>query len=216
MMKKALIAGATGLVGSYLLDQLLADDNYESVIAVLRKPLNIQHNKLQNIITDFERLEDVAGQLKADDVFCCLGTTIRKAGSQSAFRKVDFDYPLKLAQLTLKNGAQQFLLVSALGADASSRIFYNRVKGEVEEAVRNMGFPALHIFRPSLLLGPRSEQRAAEDAAKWFYKVFGWLIPLRYKAIHARTVARAMQHYAHQLQNGVFVHESDEMQSFAV
>ena len=216
MMKKALIAGATGLTGSYLLKQLLADDHYASVVAVTRKPLGFHHDKLVNIVTDFERLDDVAAQLTADDVFCCLGTTIRKAGSQAAFRKVDFDYPLKLAQLTLKNGAQKFLLVSALGADASSRIFYNRVKGEAEEAIRNTGFPALHIFRPSLLLGPRNEQRSAEDAAKWFYKVFGWLIPLRYKAIHARTVARAMQHHAHQSKSGVFVHESYEMQLFAV
>jgi uncharacterized protein YbjT (DUF2867 family) len=215
-MKRALIAGATGLVGSYVLEQLLSNENYAIVTAITRKPLSIQHNKLQNIVTDFDRLEEIAPQLGVDDVFCCLGTTIRKAGSQPAFRKVDFEYPLKLAQLTSQNGSQKFLLVTALGADASSRIFYNRVKGEVEEAIRNVGFPTLHIFRPSLLLGPRTEHRTAEDAAKWFYRVFGWLIPLRYKAIHAQTVARAMVHYARQPQKGVFIHESDEMQSFAV
>lgn len=215
-MKKALIAGATGLVGSYVLDQLLTDANYTAVIAVTRTSLNTQHNKLQHIVTSFDKLDDVAAQLRADDIFCCLGTTIRKAGSQQAFRKVDYDYPIRLARITAANGAEKFLLVSALGADSSSRIFYNRVKGETEEALRSVGFASLHIFRPSLLLGPRTEQRAAEDAAKWFYKVFGWLIPKRYKAIHAQTVARAMLHYAHQPERGVFIHESDEMQSFAV
>lgn len=213
-MKKALIAGATGLVGSFVLEQLLEDNRYAAIIAVTRTPLNIQHVRLHNVVTDFDHLDDVALQLSADDVFCCLGTTIRRAGSQQAFRKVDFEYPLQLAKLTLGNGARKFLHVSALGADASSRIFYNRVKGETEEALRSTGFPALHIFRPSLLLGPRAEQRAAEDAAKWFYRIFGWLIPLRYKAIHAHTVARAMLHYAHQPQTGIFVHESGEMQSF--
>lgn len=214
MAKRALIAGATGLVGSYLLNLLLEDERYTKVIAVTRKPLGVSHNRLENIVTDFDRLDDVAVQLNADDVFCCLGTTLAKAGSQQNFRKVDFGYPVRLAQLTLQHGAKKWLLVSALGADASSRIFYNRVKGETEEAICKTGFETVHIFRPSLLLGPRNEPRAAEDAAKWFYKIFNRLIPLRYKAIHAHTVARAMLHYAHDPATGVFVHESEEMQSF--
>ncbi|MCX7638343.1 MAG: oxidoreductase [Cyclobacteriaceae bacterium] len=216
MAKRALIAGATGLVGSYLLKLLLEDEGYAKVIAVTRRPLEITRDRLENIVTDFDRLDKVAAQLTTDDVFCCLGTTIRKAGSQANFRKVDFDYPVKLARLTHQQGAKKLLLVSALGADASSRIFYNRVKGETEQAICKTGFEAVHIFRPSLLLGPRNEQRAAEDAAKWFYKIFNRLIPLRYKAIHAHTVARAMLHYAHNPATGVFVHESQEMQSFGL
>ncbi|GIV36698.1 MAG: nucleoside-diphosphate sugar epimerase [Cyclobacteriaceae bacterium] len=214
-MKTALIAGATGLVGSFLLEDLLMDNRYTYVVAVTRRALHTKHPKLMQVVSDYDHLDDLAEQLKADDVFCCLGTTIRKAGSKQAFRKVDFEYPLKLAQITCKNGARNFLLVTALGANPASKIFYNRVKGEAEEAIRRVGFFAFHIFRPSLLLGNRSEHRTGEAAAKWFYKIFNPVIPLRYKAIHARTVARAMVHFAHTGQPGVFIHESDEIQMFA-
>ncbi len=214
-MKTALIAGATGLVGAFLLEELLRDNQYAHVVAFSRKPLPINHAKLLTIVADFDRIDEVAAQLTADDVFCCLGTTIRKAGSKQAFKKVDYEYPLKLAQITCKNGARCFLLVTALGANPASKIFYNRVKGQTEEAIRKVGFSACHIFRPSLLLGKRSEHRAGEEAAKWIYKIFDWAIPLRYKAIHAQTVAKAMVHFAHNPQPGVFIHESEELQMFA-
>jgi uncharacterized protein YbjT (DUF2867 family) len=214
-MKTALLAGATGLVGSFVLEELLRDSRYATVVALTRRPLAVRHTKLQNIITDFDRLDEQAGQLKADDVYCCLGTTIRKAGSRQAFCTVDHHYPLRLARLTLSQGATCFLLVSALGANPASRIFYNRVKGQAEEDLKKVGFTTLHIFRPSLLLGPRQEPRPGEDAAKWVYKIFGALIPRRYKAIHARAVAKAMLHHAHAGQPGVFIHESDEMQTFS-
>ncbi len=214
-MKTALIAGATGLVGGFLLEELLRDNRYAHVVAVTRNRIGMHHPRLLNMVADFNHLTSAGDEIQADDVFCCLGTTIRKVGSQQAFRKVDYDYTLQLAQLTFQQGAKKFLLVSALGANPSSLIFYNRVKGEVENAVMKIGFYACHIFRPSLLLGPRTEKRPGEDAARWFYQVFGRLIPLRYRGIHARTVARAMVYAAHLSQPGIFIHESAEMQSFS-
>jgi uncharacterized protein YbjT (DUF2867 family) len=213
-MKTALVAGATGLIGRQLLALLQEDAHYARVKVISRNPLPVAHAKLENLVTDFDRLSELGSQLKADEVFCCLGTTIRQAGSQRAFRKVDFEYPLELARLTKQAGARAFLLVSALGANKNSRIFYNRVKGEVEEAVGQVGFETLHIFRPSLLLGSRTEKRPGEDAAKIFYFLFGWMVPLKYKAIDSAKVARAMVQVASQQQAGVFIHESGQLQSY--
>src|SRR5690606_21544513 len=169
---------------------------------------------LKQIVVDFDQLEEYSNQLKGDVVFCCLGTTMKKAKSKEAFRKVDFHYPVELAKVTREQGAQQFLIVSALGADKNSSIFYNKVKGETEEAVGGVGFQSYHIFRPSLLLGPRSEQRAGEDAAKAFYKFFAFLIPPKYKAIESIKVAKAMQFYARSEDEGRNIHESKSMQRF--
>ncbi len=209
----ALVAGSTGLIGSQLLDLLLADNAYSIVIALSRKPLAITNPKLNNIVLEADELKNF-GDIKADDVYCCLGTTIKQAKTKEAFRKIDFDYPVELAN-TLKNtGARQFLLISALGANKNSRIFYNQVKGQVEEAVSAVGFYAYHIFRPSLLIGPRKEQRAGEDAAKVFYKIFGFLIPAKYKGIESIKVARAMIRFAKENKSGKFIHESGELQKF--
>lgn len=211
-MKTALIAGATGLVGSFLLDKLLASDRYTNVIGVSRSHMGVNHPKFSNIISDFHQLAQVLAGLKPDDVFCCLGTTMAKARSKEMFYEVDFHFPMSLARTTFGLGAQQYLLVSALGADRDSSIYYNRVKGEVEEAVCKVGFNTVHIFRPSLLLGPREEKRAGEDAAKWLYKVFSFAIPLKYKAISSEKVAEAMLSAARKEQQGIFFHESREMQ----
>src|SRR5690606_24320068 len=119
----------------------------------------------EQIKTDYYRLEEYADHFKVDDVFCCLGTTIKKAGSQNAFRRVDYDYPVALGKLAKSAGAKRFLVISAMGADARSNIFYSRVKGQMEEALKKMEFPALHIFQPSLLLGKRDEFRLGEKAA---------------------------------------------------
>ncbi len=213
-MKVAVIAGATGLIGKQLLDLLLNDPEYHAVKAIVRSVIDVTHPKLKQIVVDFERLQEQADELKADVVFCCLGTTMKKAGSKDAFRKVDFHYPLELAKVTHAYGAQQFLIVSALGADRHSSIFYNKVKGETEDAIADVGFQACHIFRPSLLLGPRKEERAGEDAAKVFYKLFAFLIPAKYKAIESIKVAKAMLFYARQEQGGVHIHESKALQCF--
>lgn len=210
-MKTALIAGSTGLIGSQLLDLLLQDSRYEKVIAISRKPLSIQHDKLINVVCELDQLP---ADLKAEDIFCCLGTTMKKAKTKAAFRAVDFDAPLALAKIGKAKGANQFLLVSALGANKTSSIFYNQVKGEVEEAIGAIGFESYHILRPSLLTGPRQESRSGEDAAKFFYKILGWAIPPKYQAIDSLKVARAMVALAHQSLKGNFVHESAQLQKF--
>jgi uncharacterized protein YbjT (DUF2867 family) len=212
MSKVALLAGSTGLIGNQLLELLLADKYYSKIIALSRKPLAITNPKLENIVVEVEQLEK--HQLKADDVFCCLGTTMKQAGSKAAFRKVDFDYPLQLAKVLKTNGAQQFLLVSALGANKKSGIFYNQIKGEIEEAITSVGFRTLHIFRPSLLLGPRKDHRSGEEAAKVFYKIFGFLIPKKYQGLESIKVARAMQALAKKEISGVFVYESNALQEY--
>ena len=212
-MKTALIAGCTGLVGKHLIDLLLASDQYSSVIALTRTPLASKHPKLRNIITGFNNIDESQFlEVKPSDVFCCLGTTMAKAGSKEKFYEVDFQYPLSLAKATLKTGAKQFMLISALGADKNSSVYYNRVKGELEEAIRSLDFETIHFFRPSLLLGARSERRPGEDVAKFLFKVFGFAVPEKYKAIHAEKVARAMLSFASKNQKGVFIHESREMQ----
>jgi len=213
MARAAVLAGATGLVGRQLLELLLQDNYYRQVIALSRVPLAISHPKLSTIILqagEWQKLD----HLEADDIFCCLGTTIRQAKTKEAFKQIDYEYPVVLARATVKNGAEQFLLVSSLGAHAGSRIFYNRVKGETERAVSNTGFQSVHILRPSLLLGERKEQRSGEDAAKWFYKIFGFVIPQRYQAIDSAKVARAMAALAKEQKPGIHIHESDEIQRY--
>jgi uncharacterized protein YbjT (DUF2867 family) len=211
-MKTALIAGSTGLIGKQLLTLLLATNRYDKVIALTRHELGITHPKLTELKVDFSILDQYADKLVADDVFCCLGTVMAKAKTKERFYEVDFTYPLRLAVATKLNGAKQYHLVSALGANKKSSIFYNKVKGEVEEAIGNLGFDSYQVYRPSLLLGQREETRSGEDAAKVFYKYLGFLIPKKYKGIEGSTVARAMLHHASKEQRGKFIHESMEMQ----
>jgi len=213
-MRVALLAGGTGLVGSQLLKLLIEDKSYAKIKCLTRSKLSIEDEKIEIIQTDGSNLKDLTGSLQADDVYCCLGTTIKKARTNEAFRKIDFDYPLRLANLSKAAGASQFLLVSSLGADAGSAVFYNKTKGEVEAAIAAVGFDAFHIFRPSLLLGPRSEERSGEDAAKIFFKLFGFLIPAKYKAIQSSKVAKAMLQMAKKDEPGKFIHESNSLQQF--
>jgi len=214
MAKTALLAGSTGLIGNQLLELLLNDKRYSIVIAISRKPLSISNPKLSNLICELRDLSAHSNQLKADDVFCCLGTTIKKAKSKEAFRAVDLEAPLLLAKISKEQGAKKFVLVSSLGANKNSGIFYNQVKGEVEEAIKQVGFDAFHILRPSLLLGQRQEERTGEDAAKFFYKTLGFLVPKKYQAIESIKVAQAMLSFAQQDQPGNFIHESGELQNF--
>jgi uncharacterized protein YbjT (DUF2867 family) len=196
------------------LQLLLESDRYDVVKAATRSPLALQHPKLIQVTVDYSNLEQFKSQLNADDVFCCLGTTMAKAGSRAKFREVDFAYPLTLATLAQEMGAKQFFIISALGADPASAIYYNKVKGEVEEALSKLNFQAIHIFRPSLLLGARGDKRPGEDVAKVVYKIFWFIIPDKYKAIEAGKVAHAMLYFAIREQHGTFIHESREMQHF--
>lgn len=212
MTKTALIAGSTGLVGRQLLQLLLDSSDYHQVVALTRHDLP-PHAKLLQLKTDFDKLSEHP-EVKADDVFCCLGTTMAKAGSKENFYKVDFFYPYLVAKTAHARGAKRFLLISALGADKQSTIYYNRVKGEIEAAIKSVGYDTVHIFRPSLLLGSREEKRAGEDAAKFLYRTLGFLIPARFKAIDAAKVARAMYTLAQSDAAGVHVHESKALQQY--
>jgi uncharacterized protein YbjT (DUF2867 family) len=189
---------------------------YDKVIALVRKPLALQHPKLEQQVVDFSRLQNIAHLVKTHDVFCCLGTTIKKAGSQAAFRQVDFVYPFEIAKIAAANGAGQFLIVTALGANPASRIFYNRVKGEVEAAITPLAFRGVHIFRPSLLLGKRQEIRLGEKIGERLAKIFSFIFvgPLRkYRPIAASVVAAAMIAVAKQNLAGINVFESDQIQA---
>lgn len=195
--RTAVIAGASGLVGGHLLRLLLDDPETARVVALVRRPLGVTNAKLDEVVADFERLDAVEARLAAAVAFCCLGTTIKAAGSEAAFRKVDHDYPLAFARAALAAGAKRFVIVTAVGADAKSGIFYNRVKGELEDALRALAFPnGIVIAHPSMLLGARAESRAAESIGKAVMRGTGFLMagPLRkYKAIEAVDVARAMK-----------------------
>ncbi len=202
--RKALLAGATGLIGGHLLNLLLASRPYGEIIALVRRPLDIEHdvtpeggerNKATARVVDFDHLEEVSDLPPIDDVFCCLGSTMKKAGSKAAFRKVDHDYVVATARLGLAAGARRFLLVSSIGADATSKNFYSRVKGEAEDSVTGLGYSALHVFQPSILMGERDEERPGERLGIAAAGVLNWLMagPLRrYRGIRPETVAAAM------------------------
>lgn len=217
-MRTALLLGATGLVGGHCLDLLLKDKAYAKVVSIGRRETAREDPRLEQHTVDFERLEDYSELMRADDLFCCLGTTIKKAGSREAFRRIDFRYVRDSARIASGNGAEQFLLVSALGADSGARIFYNRTKGEVEEAVAQSPFHGVQIFRPSLLLGERAEFRMGERVAEKAMKLFSFLLTGRlrkYRPVHARAVAQAMIEVAKQRPAGVNIFESERIVEIA-
>jgi len=212
--RTALVAGSSGLVGGHLLRQLLDNPAYDRVTALTRRALPLTHKKLVQQVVDFDRLAEVGDFPRVHDIFCCLGTTIRQAGSQDAFRKVDMTYVAELGRMAVRHRTTQFLVVTALGADPRSRVFYNRVKGETEEAIRRLQFEGIQIFRPSLLLGKREQIRPAERIAGLLSPLVGWVMmgPLaRYRPIKAATVARAMVRVARDAPRGAHVYESDEI-----
>lgn len=194
-MKTAIIIGATGLTGKALLNQVLQDEQFDKVILFLRKELNIKHAKLTQHGVDFNQLANYKDLIKGDVVFCCLGTTIKTAGSQEAFKKVDFTYSTEFAKIAKQNGISTFLLQSSLGADAASNNFYLKVKGETEDSIKNLSFNSFTTFRPSMLLGDRTEFRFGEVIGKIVMQLFSFLFIgklKRYKAIHVNQVANAM------------------------
>lgn len=195
MSRIAVVAGATGLVGEALLRQLVARPEYAEVRVLGRRPPAGKARPVRFIQTDFSGLQALAAELAADDVYCCLGTTLRKAGSRAAFERVDYHMVVDLARAAQKAGARRFVVVSAVGASLKSPAFYSRVKARMEQAVAELPFEAVHIVRPSLLLGPRAEFRPAERATTLVAPLLAPLMigPLRkYRPIHADDVARAM------------------------
>ena len=212
--KSVALAGATGLVGGEALRMFVADPAFSHVVALVRRPLEgpiANDARLEQHVVDFDKLAKQRPPLAVDAVVSALGTTIKVAGSQEAFRRVDFDYPLALARIGLAEGAKHFLLVSALGASAKSPVFYNRVKGELEDAVQALGYPSVTIVRPSLLLGDRREVRLGEEIAKRF----GFLAPGKYRPVEARAVASALVQAVREGRPGLRIIESDEIRELA-
>ncbi len=216
--RTAIVAGASGLVGGHCLRRLLASGLHEHVVAFVRGPINVTHKRLEQRTVDFERLGRMSAFPRVHDVFCCLGTTMKKAGSEAAFRKVDYEYVVRLAETSIRTGADHFYLVSAIGADPKSRVFYSRVKGEAEDAVAKLGFAGLHVFRPSFLVGSRGEKRRGESAGIAAARFFSFVLigPARkYRPIRADTVARAMVAVARERPTGVHVYTGTEMEDLA-
>lgn len=210
MSRIAVVAGGTGLVGAALLRRLVADPRYGEVRALGRRPPPLQHARLQFLQSDFGDLGRLGARLAADHVFCCLGTTIRAAGSQTAFERVDYHMVVDLARAAQAAGARRFIVVSAVGASARSPAFYSRVKARMEQAVLALPFEAVHVVRPSLLLGERAELRPGERLGQALAPLLSPVLrgPLaRYRPVRADEVAAAMITLALDGAPGAHVHE---------
>jgi len=241
MGRTAIILGASGLVGSEVLKQLLADKDsseeialgssnsslnsekvpdqrFEKIKIFVRKRIPINHPNLEQIIVDFDTIGNYSDSIKGDVIFCCLGTTIARAGSKEAFIKVDHTYPLEFAKIAKQNGVENFLLISSVGADKTASNFYLKVKGDIELALEKLKFESLIIIRPSMLLGDRKESRFAESAGKVFMKLFSFAFIgklKKYKAIEASAVAKAMIRLSKMKIKGSAIFPSDQLQQIA-
>jgi uncharacterized protein YbjT (DUF2867 family) len=216
--KTALILGATGLVGNELVNILIQQKVYEKIHIIVRRPMERNDPTCEVHVVDFDQLHKYPEFFQVTDVFCCLGTTIKKAKSKEAFRKVDYEYPVEAAKIACANGVEKFLIITAMGSNPKSRIFYNQVKGEVEETVSKLNIPSVHMFRPSLLLGKRDEFRFGEKIAEKASPFLNLLMvgPLRsFKAIEARNVAAAMAAVADSGKSGVNIYPSHLIEQIA-
>ena len=213
--KTATLIGATGLIGGELLDLLLTDNYFETVRVLVRRPFDKQHSKLEKKLVDFNDNDSLLVALdNSDAIFCAVGTTQRKVkGDKEAYRKVDYDIPVHVARFCKMTGCERFVLVSSVGANSKSNSFYLKLKGEVEDEVRKIGIRSVHIMRPSMLLGDRSESRPLEKVGQPLMKALSFLLPKKYKPIEARDVAKAMLAAAIKKETGVFMYEYREMTS---
>ena len=202
-----LILGATGLVGAECVRQFASSPRFDRVVAIARRPLAQVPARVESHVIDFERLDEATRYFRVSHIVCALGTTIKQAGSQERFRRVDHDYPVAAARIGLREGARHFLLVSALGANPRSRVFYSRVKGEVEDAIRALPYRSVTIVRPSLLLGERPEVRLGEQIGK----LFAGLVPKKYKPVEGSAVASTLLRAAVEDRPGVRIIESREI-----
>lgn len=210
--RTALLLGATGLVGSHVLRLLAHDDRWSQVVTLGRRPMDLVSANHEHHVLDFDHMTEHAEWFACDDVFCCLGTTAKQTPNTDAYRRVDLGYPFTAAQLAQSQGATQYLLVSALGADPSSRIFYNRLKGEAEQALRTVDLESLSMFRPSLLTGDRDETRLGEQVGEVVLTLTRPFLlgPLRkYRPTPAETLARVVVEVAAERPAGAHVWEAD-------
>lgn len=218
--KIATIVGATGMIGNYLLEALLQDDYFSTVRILVRRPYQKSDPKMEVKLVDFTDAESFKLALEGSDtIFCCIGTTQKNVkGDNDLYRKIDFDIPLKAAKFGKEVGCEKFLIVTAVGADNHSRTFYLKLKGELENAIGLAGIATVHVFQPSMLLGERKEKRTGESLLQGSMKLisgvfFGSL--RKFKAIHGKTVAKAMQRAAKKNDKGFFIYTYDEMKRLA-
>ncbi|MCX6149719.1 MAG: NAD(P)H-binding protein [Ignavibacteriales bacterium] len=205
--KSVLLVGASGLVGNECLKLLLADDSISKINILSRSSLSIHNPRLNEYITDFDDIEKHDEAFKVDSIICALGTTIKKAGSQEKFKLVDYHYPLQIANIGIKNGVKHFLVVSSLGANPKSKIFYNRVKGELESSLKQLNCESITVVRPSLLMGDRKEFRLGEEIGKRLRFLFS----KNYKPIKASKVAECLIEKLKEAKAGFEIIESLEM-----
>lgn len=210
-----MIVGSSGLVGHHCLEHLLENDEYDVVYSFVRKEQPISHPKLKQQVIDMGKIEEYLDQFEADDVYCSLGTTMKKAGSKAKFIRVDYNYVVRLARLSAVKNAQNFCVVSAIGADANSKVFYNKVKGEMENTLEKIDLPAVHVFRPSVLLGKRKEMRIGEKAGAILLSLFSPLMlgPLKkYRPVKGDDVAKAMIGATHTDKKGFNVYDLNDIE----
>jgi uncharacterized protein YbjT (DUF2867 family) len=214
MSKKAILLGASGLIGSYLLELLLASDRFSSVTVFVRKPLGLKNEKLTEVITDFSELPKLKELITGDIVFSCLGSTKKKTPDLKEYRRIDHDIPVAIAKYAAENHAEQFHLISSLGANPKASNFYSKMKGETEEDIKKAPIPSIHIYQPSLLRGERKEERFFEKLALQITKIVDPLLFgsfKKYRSIAIEKVAQAMFNQSLKEQKGIFTYPSDQI-----
>lgn len=218
MSYKVILVGASGLIGSNLLSALIQSDQISRILLLLRTSLNISDPKVHELIVNFDELKTYKADLKGDILYSCLGTTRGATPDENLYRKIDLQYPLDLAKIGSENNISQFHLVSSMGANAKSPNSYLRLKGELEEKLKELSLPSLHIYQPSLLTGKRKEYRLAEKIAIPVFKLIEPLLigPLKkYRSIKAETVARAILNQSLKELKGTFIYPSIQIQELA-
>ncbi len=217
-MKSAILLGATGLTGGYVLNLLLENDLYDNVVVFSRRDIEIKHDKLQVIICDLLDLEEQIENFKADEVYVCIGTTNNKTPNKKLYRDIDFGIPVTAAQLCRENMIDNITIMSSLGANANSTVFYPKIKGEMEQSVLQMEIPNTYLLRPSIIMGPRKERRFGETMGKMLAFFIAPLMrgPLKkYKGIHSEDIAKAMINLNNGKSNIKGIIESDKIQEIA-
>ncbi|TSD64742.1 NAD-dependent epimerase/dehydratase family protein [Inquilinus sp. KBS0705] len=216
MAYKAVIAGASGLIGSNLLNILLNAPEYDEVLVLVRKEIAIQHKKLLQLVIDFDKLDNHAAAITGHAVFSCMGTTKGQTPDEVQYIKIDHDYPLQLAKIAKQNGVKHFHLVSSIGADAKSSLFYTRLKGELENDLQAVGLDVLHIYQPSMLTGHRNKPRLADKVMGGLFKIINPLLiggMKKYRSIKGSEVAGAMYKKSLDDTPGTYIHISDKIKT---
>lgn len=218
--KIATIIGATGMIGNYLLDEILADDYFDTVRVIVRRPYEKKHPKMEVKLVDFSDTESLKLAIDGSDtVFSCIGTTQKNVkGNHTLYRQIDFDIPLKAARLCKELGCEKFILVSAVGANHHSNTFYLKLKGELENAIRQTELRSIHIMQPSQLLGERKEKRTGESILQGSMKTLSGIFVgslRKYRAIHGKTVAKAMLNAAKKSEEGFHRYTFDHIKELS-